>query len=87
MKYGQAMNSKAARISAVYAHGMLCTADLCALTISLMDWAGSCFNFMDNVTFSYPTTSRRDLMVMNPRPLANLMPSRSACRVVECEMW
>ncbi|KAI3373510.1 hypothetical protein L3Q82_022106 [Scortum barcoo] len=31
-----------------------------------------CFNFMDNVTFPYPTTSERDLMVMNPGPLMDI---------------
>lgn len=43
----------------------------CTLTISLIDWASSCFNFMDNVTFPYPITSEGDLTVMNPGPLVS----------------
>ena len=40
---------------------------------------------MDNVTFPYPITSARDLMVMNPCPLASLMPARAGRGVVESE--
>lgn len=41
---------------------------------------------MDNVTFPYPITSEKDLMVMNPGPLVSLMLARSGRGVVECEM-
>lgn len=61
------IKKKNARISAGYAKEMAS----CTLTISLIDWASSCFNFMDNVTFPYPITSEGDLTVMNPGPLVS----------------